>query len=94
MASFFQFHKGAIETRQRSLPSKTRVAFNSIKVRLKPHIDKGLNRSIEPFNSIKVRLKHHKTDRERLAHHFQFHKGAIETQMACSCFYLCELSIP
>ena len=54
--------------------------FNSIKVRLKQQIRTYLL-SITHFNSIKVRLKLQKKADEYYNEEFQFHKGAIKTNI-------------
>ena len=55
--SYFQFHKGAIETAFEGVADALDGTFNSIKVRLKRGVRQGVLRVHGPFNSIKVRLK-------------------------------------
>ena len=57
MKQAFQFHKGTIRTREKSMLVLIQLYFNSIKVRLEP-FQNGLNNAVNQyFNSIKVRLE-------------------------------------
>ena len=95
MGRNFQFHKGAIETTNSALKFKRYKTFNSIKVRLKLRLRPLYLRTDRAFNSIKVRLKPGSYSGPKgLITDFQFHKGAIETNVTVSFMIVTKLSIP
>ena len=77
----FQFHKGAIRTNFPPLASHKYMNFNSIKVRLERQLIIEAARRFLNFNSIKVRLEQHRQRCYPAKRQFQFHKGAIRTQI-------------
>ena len=77
----FQFHKGAIRTISKISFSKSILNFNSIKVRLELGAVVGGVVVRGDFNSIKVRLELHRSGEGSERQTFQFHKGAIRTDI-------------
>ena len=62
-----------------NMNNRSKINFNSIKVRLKPN-HQNLHKLYENhFNSIKVRLKLKANGTSTLSCSFQFHKGTIKT---------------
>ena len=84
----FQFHKGAIRTLLPVVPLVVLLYFNSIKVRLELLIATILIKSLSDFNSIKVRLEPSCSTSHNVVARFQFHKGAIRTQVSTKEFSL------
>ena len=81
----FQFHKGAIRTNRFWRTLEIWTNFNSIKVRLELKAAALLLPMSTYFNSIKVRLEQQNNTNTTQAPAFQFHKGAIRTNL---CFIL------
>ena len=75
----FQFHKGAIRTKETLGEDGLDRHFNSIKVRLELSISLFSACLFSDFNSIKVRLERLRGLPTAPNMGFQFHKGAIRT---------------
>ena len=77
----FQFHKGAIRTLIVPYITFFPFSFNSIKVRLEPKARISNMLRDQSFNSIKVRLERVSFAFQFGSGSFQFHKGAIRTNI-------------
>ena len=77
--SYFQFHKGAIETTTPGDGTQGNALFQFHKGAIETTLIAHSLRLANTFNSIKVRLKHQSLSYRQRFVDFQFHKGAIET---------------